>query len=149
MENYFQISSKKVWYSMNKLENKIDNFKNAVNRLLEAAEELKKDETNSVVRDGMIQRFEFTYELSWKTTKEYLEHIGIAGKTSPRSVIKEAYAQNLIEDEKSWLIMINDRNLTSHVYSERMAQEICSRIIEMYIKQFCILLNSLENEDLK
>ena len=95
----------------------------------EAVEEFERNNVSDVIRDGVIQRFEFTYELAWKTAKEYLEDIGIVDKTSPKAVIKEAFAQKLIIDEKSWLLMLNDRNLTSHVYKEEMAEEIAERII--------------------
>ncbi|MHB8170117.1 MAG: HI0074 family nucleotidyltransferase substrate-binding subunit [Thermincolia bacterium] len=94
---------------------KLGNFANAVKRLKDAVEVLKQNNAIDVVRDGVIQRFEFTYELAWKTIKEYLEDIGIVDRNSPKAVIKEAYAQKLITDEKSWLLMINDRNLSSHV----------------------------------
>lgn len=128
---------------MKRLQIKINNFQNALDRLKEAACELDKNKSNSIIRDGLIQRFEFTYELSWKTARQYMEDMGIFEKTSPRAVIKEAYIQNLIEDEESWLLMISDRNLTSHVYSEKMAEEISSRIMNIYIDQFDILINSL------
>lgn len=77
---------------MNKLETKLMNFSNALKRLKEAAEKFKSNNTNDVIRDGVIQRFESTYELAWKSTKEYLENIGIVNKLSPKSIIKEAFA---------------------------------------------------------
>ncbi|GAU77738.1 nucleotidyltransferase substrate binding protein [Fusibacter sp. 3D3] len=58
---------------MSKLETKRANFKNAVDRLREAVVEFQQEGASDVVRDGLIQRFEFTYELSWKTTKAYLD----------------------------------------------------------------------------
>ena len=75
---------------MSKFETKLTNFSNALERLKEAIEEFEKDNSSNVIRDGVIQRFEFTYELAWKTTKEYLEDIGIVDKNSPKAVIKEA-----------------------------------------------------------
>lgn len=128
---------------MSRLENKLINFKNALERLKEAAIEFTREDASDVVRDGLIQRFEFTYELSWKTTKEYLEDIGIVDKNSPKAVIKEAYIQKLIVNEKNWLLMLNDRNMTSHVYREEMAEEIAERILTCYIKEFELLLEKL------
>lgn len=128
---------------MSKLETKLINFNNALERLKEAVEEFKQNDANDVVRDGVIQRFEFTYELAWKATKEYLEDIGIVEKNSPKAVIKEAYAQKLIENEKGWLLMLNDRNLTSHVYKEEIAEEIAERITNNYIHEFENLLSNL------
>jgi len=128
---------------MSKLEVKLSNFKNALQRLKEAAIELQQPNASDVVRDGVIQRFEFTYELAWKSTKEYLEDVGIVDKLSPKAVIKEAYAQKLILNEQNWLLMLHDRNMTSHVYKEEMAQEIADRIIVYYISEFELLLQKL------
>lgn len=129
---------------MSKLKIKLNNFQNALQRLKEAAVELEKSNASDVVRDGLIQRFEFTYELAWKTTKEYLQDQGIVDKNSPKAVIKEAYAQKLILNEKNWLLMLNDRNMTLHVYKEEMSKEIAERITKCYIKELDDLLNKLE-----
>ncbi|NLN48885.1 MAG: nucleotidyltransferase, partial [Clostridiales bacterium] len=118
---------------MNKLEIKINNFIKALQRLEEAADELYKEKDSAIVRDALIQRFEFTYELAWKTTKDYLESLGIMDKNSPKAVIQEAYLQRLILNEDSWLAMIKDRNMTSHLYKEELAKEISKRIIDTYI----------------
>ncbi|MHB8125212.1 MAG: nucleotidyltransferase substrate binding protein [Desulfitobacteriaceae bacterium] len=129
---------------MSKLETKLSNFNNALQRLKDADEEFKKQGVSDVVRDGVIQRFEFTYEVAWKTTKVFLEDTGIVDINSPRAVLKEAYAQKLIVNEKNWLLMLNDRNMTSHMYKEEMATEIAKRISGCYIKEFELLLKELE-----
>lgn len=131
---------------MNRYDHKRRNFKNALERLKEAVEEFRQEDSGDVVRDGLIQRFEFTYELSWKTTKEYLEILGIPDRNSPKAVLKEAYAQKLINNEENWLLMLNDRNMTSHVYKEEMAEEIAERISNCYVKEFETLLERLEQE---
>ena len=120
---------------MSKLEAKVINFYNALQRLKEAVFELEKSDASDVVRDGVIQRFEFTYELAWKTTKEYLEDLGITDRNSPKVVIKEAYVQKLILNEDIWLLMLKDRNMTSHVYKEEMAEEIADRIKRIYVNE--------------
>jgi len=130
---------------MSKLETKLINFEKAIARLKEAIDEYKQEDSSKVVRDGLIQRFEFTYELAWKTTKVYLEQIGIVDRNSPKAVIQEAYLQKLITNEENWILMIKDRNLTSHVYDEDMAEEIADRIADTYIVEFESLYNLLEN----
>jgi len=122
---------------------KLINFNNALERLKEAVEEFKQNDTNDVIRDGVIQRFEFTYELAWKAAKEYLENIGIVDRNSPKAVIKEAYAQKMLLNEQNWLLMLNDRNITSHVYKEEIVKEIAERIIGCYIAEFEKLLSEL------
>jgi nucleotidyltransferase substrate binding protein (TIGR01987 family) len=113
---------------MSKLESKLSNFDQALQRLKEAIEEFKQPGASDVVRDGVIQRFEFTYELAWKTTKAYLEDIGIVDVNSPKAIFKEAYVQRLITNEDNWLLMLKDRNMTSHTYKEEMAVGIAERI---------------------
>src|SRR5690554_2428310 len=130
---------------MSKLEIKLNNFGNALRRLSDAASEYSMSNANDLMRDGVIQRFEFTYELAWKTTKEYLQSIGIVDINSPKAIIKEAYGQKLIVNEQNWLLMLSDRNLTSHVYNEEMAKEIVGRITSDYIDEFEKLLINLQN----
>ena len=131
---------------MSKLQTKLTNFRNALRRLSEAVIELEKSGSSDVVRDGVIQRFEFTYELAWKTIKEYIEYSGIVDKNSPRAVIKEAYTQRLILNEQTWLLMLDDRNKTVHVYDEKLAQDIAGRIVGNYIREFELLLQELEKQ---
>lgn len=125
---------------------KMNNFHNALQRLKEAVAEWQEGNTSDVVRDGLIQRFEFTYELAWKTTKEYLEEIGIMEINSPKAVFKEAFAQKLISGEDLWLLMIKDRNMTSHLYQEQVAQEIAERIKEKYVQGFEELYRQLSKD---
>jgi nucleotidyltransferase substrate binding protein (TIGR01987 family) len=129
---------------MGNLEAKLSNFKNALQRLKEAVEQLEQNDTNDLLRDGLIQRFEFTYELGWKTTREYLKELGIVDRNSPKTVFKEAYAQKIIVDETNWLLMLKDRNTMSHMYSEELSQEIARRIIDSYLREFELLLYELE-----
>ncbi|WP_457622327.1 nucleotidyltransferase substrate binding protein [Persephonella sp.] len=107
---------------------KIKTFEKALERLEEAAN-IAKDELD---RDGTIQRFEFAVELLWKTLKAILEYQGI-DCYSPRNCIKEAFKANLIDDDEIILDMLEDRNLSSHIYSEATSKEIFTRIKNIYI----------------
>lgn len=91
--------------------------------------------------DATIQRFEFTFELAWKLMKAVLEYEGIE-TTSPRSSIREAWKQHLINDAEKWLDMQVKRNLSSHTYNEETAQDIYRHIKEDYIG----LLQALDQE---
>ncbi|MDN5862896.1 MAG: nucleotidyltransferase substrate binding protein [Salinisphaera sp.] len=77
--------------------------------------------------DGAIQRFEFSYELAWKALRNALATEG-REVNSPRQSFRAAYQLDWIEDEGPWLEMINDRNLTTHTYNEKLAQQIHGRI---------------------
>ena len=114
----------------------------AVNRLKEALQDYE-NHPLSTIRDGVIQRFEFCTELAWKTTREYLIEQGYTEINSPKSVMKQAYADHLIEDETSWLELLNDRNITSHLYDEESAQEIFENIKDKYVSLFERLFNHL------
>lgn len=116
---------------MIRLKERFEAFSTALERLKEAIDMYKEDK-NAVLLDGTIQRFEFTVELAWKTIKVYLEYEKLGEFNSPRSVIKEAYKINLIEDGEKWLDMLDDRNLTSHTYDENTAKEIYRNIITDY-----------------
>ncbi len=116
---------------MIRLKERFEAFSTALERLKEAIDMYKEDK-NAVLLDGTIQRFEFTVELAWKTIKVYLEYEKLGEFNSPRSVIKEAYKINLIEDGEKWLDMLDDRNLTSHTYDENTTKEIYRNIITDY-----------------
>lgn len=108
-------------------------FKNVLGRLEEAIGE--DVSASSVILDGTIQRFEFTFELSWKLLKETLLYAGIDAST-PRSVIKEAFAAGMIKDGDGWIDMLGDRNKTSHIYDEKQAMEIYSKIKSRHLLLF-------------
>ena len=120
---------------MNKFQIKLNNYKNALSRLHEAIEE-EKASKSLAVRDGAIQRFEFTSELAWKTVREYLLSEGVTDINSPKKVMREAYNNDLIENTEGWLRILDDRNLTSHVYDDEDAADIYNRIMNEHIKLF-------------
>ena len=117
---------------MSDFKTKANNFKNAVQRLQETIKEYEETKSDSV-RDGGIQRFEFCVELAWKTTREYLLDQNFVDINSPKSVMREAYSYGILNDGDIWSKALNDRNLTSHVYDEKTANEIFSRIQNDYI----------------
>jgi nucleotidyltransferase substrate binding protein (TIGR01987 family) len=127
---------------MERLSNKLHNFKSAVERLGEALIELE-NSSSSVVRDGVIQRFEFTTELAWKATREYLLDQGFVEVNSPKSVMKEAFSYGLIKNDEIWVQILNDRNLTSHIYKEDISIEICNRIIATHFNELKALSERL------
>jgi nucleotidyltransferase substrate binding protein (TIGR01987 family) len=103
-----------------KLKRNLIYLEKALNRFKEALQEPE----STIVLDATIQRFEFTYELMWKTLKNFLEDIHGIRVVSPRQVFKEAYGLSLIEQEDVFLEMINSRNLLAHTYNEELANDI-------------------------
>ena len=113
---------------------------NATKRLKEA---LEQEETDIVI-DGVLHRYEFTFELAWKTLKDYLEYLGIPMNTgSPREVIKESFAHNLISDGETWIKMMLARNSLSHLYDEETSRKIYAAIKSEYIYEIEKLVESL------
>ena len=113
---------------------------NATKRLKEA---LEQEETDIVI-DGVLHRYEFTFEIAWKTLKDYLEYLGIPMNTgSPREVIKESFAHNLISDGETWIKMMLARNSLSHVYDEETSRQIYVAIKNEYIHELEKLVESL------
>jgi nucleotidyltransferase substrate binding protein (TIGR01987 family) len=121
---------------------KVNNFKNTLSRLKEGI--AKYNGTDDLLRDGVIQRFEFTFELAWKTLKAVFEDEGLIGLNSPKMVLREAFAAELIKEDELWLAMLNDRNSTAHIYNEQLAIEICHNIQEKYILALAKLLENIE-----
>lgn len=80
---------------------------------------------------GLVQAFEFTFELAWKTTKDYLYEQGIETRF-PRETIKEAFHTQIIEDGHTWIAMLEHRNELSHTYNEAVANRAVQIILNSY-----------------
>ena len=122
---------------------KLDDYRRATARLQEA---IKIPVVNDIVYDGVIQRFEFTFELSWKLMKMFLEYSGIVEIKSPRVTIREAFSYGLIQDGEQWIDMMVDRNKTSHLYDEQEAKLIYEKIKLTYSHLLSSLCDKLEDE---
>lgn len=120
-------------------ENKISNFYNALKRLNEANVVYKKSKNDDICRDALIKRFEFTFELAWKSLKEFLTFNGVTVRDTPRDVLKTAYQGGFINNEKVWLAMMEARNLTAHIYKEAQAVAIADDISVKYCKELSSL----------
>ena len=113
---------------------RVKDLGNAVSRLEEAIEDSKKYKIESL-KDGVIQRFEFSVELSWKTLKNYLENEGVINITTPKQSIREAFAKEILKVPEIWIEMLNDRNLTSHIYDSSISDKIYENIVKKYFEE--------------
>lgn len=115
----------------------------AQTRLKEAvSHEVESDD--SLVLDASIQRFEFTFEMSWKTIKRFLDFKGLSAKT-PRDCFKSALKLGWIKDDDLWVMMIEDRNKTSHTYNRKIANEVHSHL-KNYVIAFDFLIAELKKQ---
>ena len=110
----------------------------AVNKLDEGIKQAK----DQLDYDGVIQRFEFTFELLWKTLKLFLANEGIITR-SPKESLKESFRFGLIEDENLFLDMLEDRNQTTHIYSEDISKKIFERVTKNYFNAIKMLQRKL------
>lgn len=106
----------------------LEKMQTAFSRLQESIQKA----SDALDRDGVIKRFEFTFELFWKTIKVLLEHEGF-GCAGPRSCIKEGARRGFTADSDALLDMLEDRNKLSHIYDEAVAQAIFERIKGTYV----------------
>ena len=128
---------------MRSVEFKYINLKKAYLRLKEVSDMYYGK--NDIIRDSLIQRFEFTYELTHKTLKEFMKYLGVTLENSfPRTIYKKAYVNNLISDDQVWINLLEDRNCTSHIYNENLADEVARRIVDKYVDAIGELVNNLE-----
>lgn len=119
---------------------RFNNFKRALGTLSEGVAVFEDNcvAGNNVIdlmKQGVIQGFEFVHELSWKTMKDYEEYQGYTNIHGSRDAVRGAFEMGLIQD-KAWMKMIEDRNMTSHCYDSSLTDEIFLRITQQYMPLF-------------
>jgi nucleotidyltransferase substrate binding protein (TIGR01987 family) len=125
---------------------RFSNFRKAFNQLDSAVQLSEERELSDLEKQGLIQAFEYTYELSWNMIRDYFRWQGNTGITGSRDAIREAFANGLIEDGDGWMQMLKDRNRTSHTYNEETAQEILKNILQLYHPLFVTLQTRMADE---
>lgn len=114
---------------------RFQNFENAYLLLRTALEENSLADLSDLEKEGVIQRFEYTFELAWKTVKDYVEYSGIVlEQITPRQVIKQAFASKIIEDGQTWINMLDHRNQMSHTYDKKTFEKATKAIAEQYLR---------------
>lgn len=140
-------------------EQRFSNFVKALRKLSQAVEYVKHnfmDEDapiddselghvlDEMIKEGLIQRFEYTHELAWNVMKDYAVFQGNADVGGSRDATREAFQLNLVTDGKVWMDMIGSRNKTSHTYNEETADEIYSQILNAYYPAFLAFEKTME-----
>ncbi|MCI7358860.1 MAG: nucleotidyltransferase substrate binding protein [Parabacteroides sp.] len=110
---------------------RFQNFDKAFKRLTDAIQIIRNDPDNVLLQAGLIQTYEFTFELAWKTLKDYLEMEGFT-VPSPRATLRQAFQCGYIQQGDVWLKALNDRNLTAHTYDDEVAKEVIADIQQTY-----------------
>ena len=119
---------------------RFSNYRKALVKLTQAVNIITgrvadRDEVDELLKEGLIQRFEYTHELAWKVMKDYAEYQGYTEVRGSRDAFRQALQMGLIDDV-AWMESIEDRNLTSHNYDEEVAEEVYEAIVHKYYPLF-------------
>ena len=132
-------------------EQRFSNYRKALKKLSEAINYIKKDLEEKendieyenadkileeIIKEGLIQRFEYTYEMAWNVMKDYALYQGNSEISGSRDAIRFAFSSNLIVNGELWMDMIKSRIKTSHTYDEETAEEIYKKILNDYYSLF-------------
>ena len=91
---------------------------------------------NEREQQGLIKAFEYSFELAWNTLRDLLRSQGNATLLGSRDTLREAFRLGLIEQGETWMLMIQDRNLTSHTYNRATADAIADHMTDRYLPCF-------------
>jgi len=111
---------------------RFNNFESAYSWLGQAVSANTDRPDDNLIQMALVKFFEMTFELAWKTMKDYLKFNGIDVKL-PREVIKQAFANDIIIDGQIWIDMLENRNVMAHVYDQALAHETVCRICQNYM----------------
>jgi len=128
----------------------IQRFRNYVKALGQLSRFIEKKELNELEKQGLIQAFEYTYELAWNTIKDYFEHQGETGIHGSRDAFRLAFRRGLVENGQAWMDMIKSRTLTTQTYNQEVADAIADSVFNIYYTEFVRLektLKALKKED--
>ena len=122
---------------------RFQNFENAYSQFKESIDEFG-DTKESLIKEGIIQRFEFTHELAWKVMKDFLNYEGIQDIIGSRSATREAFNKELITNGIEWMNMLNTRNLTVHTYQNSILESEFEKIKTNYYPLFEEFYNKMK-----
>lgn len=121
---------------------RFSNYKKAFSQLKKF---IDKGELNELEQQGLIQAFEYTYELAWNTIKDFYENQGEINIQGSRDAFRLAFNRGLIENGDIWMDMVKNRTKTSHTYNEETANEIANAITNSYFALFLTLKDTFEH----
>ena len=122
----------------------VQRFENYTKAVKQLTKFIAKGELNELEEQGMIQSFEYTYELAWNTLKDLFEQQGESNILGSRDAFRLAFKRGVIENGEVWMDMIKKRGLTSHTYNEKVADEMVTSIRDKYFGEFVRLQARLE-----
>ena len=133
---------------------RFSNYKKALSKLSEAISYINKNrkEENTIldeiIKEGLIQRFEYTYEIAWNVMKDFAFYQGNSNITGSRDAIRFAFSSGLIKNGSVWMEMIVSRIKTSHTYDEAIANAIFNKVITEYYNEFVAFKETMHQKSL-
>lgn len=125
---------------------RFQNYHQALDLLGSALGAKSINDYNQLEKEGLFQRFAFTFELAWKVLKDYLEAEGLRPEfITPREVIKTAFAAGIITDGQVWIDMMLHRNVLAHTYDESRLEEVLGVLAGRYLPALRALHDWLAN----
>jgi len=124
---------------------RFNSYKNALATLERSVDIAQSRSLSELEEQGLIQGFEFTFELSWKLLKDYLESKGFKDFHGSKDTFKLAFQEGLISDGELWMEMIESRNRSSHTYDMKIARQINSAVVSKYFSKFKELLEKMNS----
>ena len=128
---------------------RFSNYEKALSQLTMAVQLSKQRTLSDLEQQGLIQAFEFTHELAWKTLKDFLNDKGNIEIYGSRDASRQAFKYGLFDEGEVWMNMILSRNQTSHTYNEKITKEIVTAILNEYYQDFQNLKDKLKQLQLK
>jgi len=125
---------------------RFNNYKKALSNLTDAVELAKTRKLSNLEKQGLIQAFEFTHELSWNTIKDFYQSMGDVNIQGSRDAFRLAFKRGLIEDGDIFMRSVKSRQLSVHTYNDDFAEQILQDILQYYHKAFVALAKQFEIE---
>ncbi|MCL2270177.1 MAG: nucleotidyltransferase substrate binding protein [Treponema sp.] len=128
---------------------RFQNYKKALVTVKKAVNLAQERELSDLEKQGVIQGFEFTFELAWNVMKDYFEEQGITGIIGSKNAIRYAFNKGIIDDGEAWMELIEGRNISSHTYDEEIAEKLNNKIINNFyilFETFEAKMEQLDNE---
>ena len=124
---------------------RFQNYTQALSQLDAVVQLSEQRELSDLENQGLIQAFEYTYELAWNVIKDFYLYQGESGLQGSRDAFRLAFQRGLVSNGDVWMSMIKSRALTSHTYNKSTAELVVAAIKREYLAQFKTLRQSLED----
>jgi nucleotidyltransferase substrate binding protein (TIGR01987 family) len=123
---------------------RFENYKKALVKLGNAVQLDAERTLSELEKQGIIQAFEYTHELAWKVMQDFFIYQGNTEVRGSRDATRQAFNADLISDGDNWMLMITNRNLSSHTYNEEISEEIYKNIIDSFYLLFVQFQETME-----